>query len=190
MSIPLSHVKEAIIAYTEKFPRSDLQSLQPLLEAINTSDDITARTHLPGHVTTSAVILNEENKVLHIKHKILNTWLLPGGHCENADSTLVSASLREVYEETGIPSDCLKRILPENVPIDIDLHPIPANPRKGEPVHWHADFRFAYRLVSIAKVALQEEEVTDYAWLPLEQMPMRGLANRLYDFIKTSTTAT
>ncbi|WP_232331106.1 NUDIX hydrolase [Thermoactinomyces sp. CICC 10521] len=143
---------------------------------------------MPGHVTTSAVIINDDNRVLHIKHKILNTWLLPGGHCENADSTLVAASLREAREETGIPSDCLKLILPENVPMDIDLHLIPANPRKGEPEHWHADFRFAFRLVSAEKVTLQEEEVTDYAWLPLNQMPMRRLADRLYEFI-TKTSA-
>jgi hypothetical protein len=73
----------------------------------------------------------------------------------------------------------LNLILPENVPIDIGLHYIPANPRKLEAEHWPDDFRFAFRLVSTEKVTLQEEEVTDYAWLPLDQMLLRGLANRM-----------
>lgn len=34
---------------------------------------------------------------------------------------------------------------------------------------------------------MQIEEVTDYAWLPFGQMPMRHLANRLQDWIKISS---
>jgi hypothetical protein len=94
MSIPLSDITQAITVYSQKFPSSDLQPLQPLLEAINTSDDITARTNLPGHVTTSAVIINKENMVLHTKHRILNTWLLPGG--------LLSMTILYVLEPDGI----------------------------------------------------------------------------------------
>ncbi|MGA8941333.1 MAG: NUDIX hydrolase [Thermoactinomyces sp.] len=184
MSIPLSEITQAIAAYSEKFTRSDMQFLQPLLKAMNTSHNITSRSNLPGHVTTSAVIMNGDNRVLHVRHKILNTWLLPGGHCEDADDSLIAASMREAFEETGIQSNCLKRILPANVPIDIDLHDIPENPQKGEPKHWHVDVRFAFRLVSAEKVALQEEEVTDYAWLMLDQMPMRRLANKLYNLIE------
>lgn len=184
MSIPVSEITQAIAAYSEKFTRSNMQFLQPLLKAINTSHNITSRSNLPGHVTTSAVIMNGDNRVLYIRHKILNTWLLPGGHCEDADDSLIAASMREAFEETGIPSNSLKLILPENVPIDIDLHDIPENPRKGEPKHWHADVRFAFRLDSVEKVALQEEEVADYAWLMFDQMPMRRLAERLYDFSK------
>jgi 8-oxo-dGTP pyrophosphatase MutT (NUDIX family) len=69
------------------------------------------------------LILNEEDRVLHIKHKVLKKWLLPDGHCEDTDHSLIHASLREAVEETGIPSDCLIPIQEKNLPLDIDLHP-------------------------------------------------------------------
>ena len=38
-----------------------------------------------------------------IRHKTLDKWLLPGGHIEPEDSSLLGASLRELEEEAGIP---------------------------------------------------------------------------------------
>lgn len=185
MAIPCSEITRAITAYSNRFSDSDIQSLQPLLEAITLSHDITSRTCFPGHVTTSAVIMDDKRRVLYIRHKTLKAWLLPGGHCEETDHSLIEAGLREAFEETGIPPEKLQPILPKNVPIDIDLHDIPDNPVKGEPPHWHADFRFAFRLESFAKVTIQEEEVTGHAWLTLEQMPMRRLADRLRNLVET-----
>lgn len=158
------------------------------MEVINTSQDITSRIHFPGHVTTSAVILNQDFKVLHIRHKFLKKWLLPGGHCEHEDETLMEASLREAFEETGIFSENLKPVLKNNVPIDIDLHLIPYNYEKGEPEHWHADFRFAFFLVSCNNIKLQLEEVTDYAWLSLDQMQMSIVASRLKKIRRSMST--
>ncbi|MCH5585216.1 NUDIX hydrolase [Shimazuella sp. AN120528] len=178
-------IKQVIHLYSIQFPSDNIASLQPLCESMNTS--ITLRTNVSGHVTTSAVIIDPNNRVLHIKHKILKKWLLPGGHCEETDQSLIDASLREAVEETGIPLNCLHCIQEENVPIDIDLHEIPSNPQKDEPGHWHADFRFVFRLDSSQSIILQEEEVTDYAWLSLEEMPMRLLANKLNDFIIQKT---
>ncbi|WP_406403626.1 NUDIX domain-containing protein [Streptomyces sp. NBC_00879] len=43
-------------------------------------------------------------RVLHIKHRALNRWLLPGGHLEPDDTSLLAAAQRELTEETGIPA--------------------------------------------------------------------------------------
>ncbi|QBK13241.1 NUDIX domain-containing protein [Thermoactinomyces vulgaris] len=159
MTILHSEITRSIAAYANRFSVSGMQSLHPLMDVLHHSRDITSRATFPGHVTTSAVIMDEQKRVLHIRHKTLNAWLLPGGHCEKKDRSLIEASLREACEETGISPEQLQPVLPPNVPVDIDLHEIPENPEKGEPPHWHADFRFAFRLQPSAKVIIQEEEV-------------------------------
>ena len=70
---------------------------------------------------------------------------------------------REVYEETGfvcVPdSKDLK-------PIDIDIHEIPANPKKGEDTHLHIDLLYCLRVSS------QEQSIEDiaYAWVAFDQI--------------------
>lgn len=177
MVISLSDINQAIILYETNYSHSDLD---PLHEAILLSGEkITSRENLPGHITTSAVIINKHNQVLRIKHKFLNKWLLPGGHCELEDMTLIEASLREATEETIISSELLERVYPENLLIDIDLHDIPPNLQKKEPRHWHADFRFVFRLRKDKQIILQKEEVSNYVWLSVDKMAMKRLAGKL-----------
>jgi 8-oxo-dGTP pyrophosphatase MutT (NUDIX family) len=48
-----------------------------------------------------------DGRVLHVKHLALNRWLLPGGHLEAEDSSLLAAAQRELTEETGIPASAV-----------------------------------------------------------------------------------
>lgn len=63
-------------------------------------------------------------------------------------------------------------------PIDLDIHRIPANPARGEPEHWHFDFRYLHR-ASAHGVHLQTEEVTGHAWRSPAELPAPRLAARL-----------
>src|SRR5205823_4120680 len=92
------------------------------------------------------------------------------------DATLLDAALREVAEETGIGRQDIAPMGPE--PIHIDIHPIPANPRKGEPAHRHIDFRFVFHTTS-GSGPLQLEEVIAAAWLPLNQVRDEVLRHRM-----------
>ena len=56
---------------------------------------------LEKHFTASALIKNDEGKVLLVYHKKLDVWLYPGGHIE-ANETPDEAVVREVKEETGL----------------------------------------------------------------------------------------
>jgi 8-oxo-dGTP pyrophosphatase MutT (NUDIX family) len=86
-----------------------------------------------------------------------------GGHLDKADTSLVTAALRELTEETGIPAETVNPLRSlSGIPIDINIHPIPANPVKDEPPHHHFDFRFAFLLSAEHPIRLQPEEVTDY----------------------------
>lgn len=99
------------------------------------------RDHLvPGHITGSALLLNnDKTKVLMNHHKSLNKWLCFGGHADGEADILEVAS-REVMEESGI-----EKIEPLSRSIfDLDIHPIPANERKKEAEHLHYDIRYVF----------------------------------------------
>jgi hypothetical protein len=44
----------------------------------------------PGHVTCTALVLHPDGKrILLVHHHRLRRWLLPGGHVEESDGTLM-----------------------------------------------------------------------------------------------------
>lgn len=156
-------IVETVHGYLNLYP-NDRPRLGRLLDALTSGDPITSRATMSGHVTCSALIVNPAGRVLHIRHNALNMWLRPGGHLEPGDTSLLDATMREVTEETGIPATDLTAV--SALPADIDVHPIPANPAKGEGDHWHFDLRYMFTVDHTPQVVLQAEEVHDMAWLP------------------------
>ncbi|MER6827011.1 NUDIX domain-containing protein [Streptosporangium sp. NPDC000563] len=160
MAITADHIRAVIGDYLDAYPE-DKQSLAPALELLDGGADITTRKEFRGHATAAAILAAPDGRILHIRHLVLDSWLLPGGHLEASDVTLLDAALRELSEETGIPTAA---VTPAGErPLQIDIHPIPANPAKGEPDHRHIDFRFLLHTTS-AIGPLQTEEVTAAAW--------------------------
>ncbi|GAB2788471.1 NUDIX hydrolase [Streptomyces daliensis] len=180
MPITAQHVRETLDAYLGQHP-DDKSSLAALSEVLNEAgDSITSRKEFRGHVTAGAILLRPDGRVLTIEHRALAKWLLPGGHIEPSDETLLNAALRELAEETGVTAAQVQAAGP--VPLHVDAHQIPANDAKGEPTHPHFDFRFLCR-TTVNDVVLQEDEVTAYSWQPADTLatePLRGrvLASR------------
>ncbi|WP_326697980.1 NUDIX hydrolase [Streptomyces sp. NBC_01754] len=162
--------------YLDAHPE-DKTGLAPVLALLDTDVDQSSRKEFRAHATAGAVLVGPGNRVLHIRHLVLGKWLLPGGHLEPEDDTLWAAGLRELSEETGIPSASVTLASP--IPVDIDVHPIPANEAKGEPEHQHIDFRFLFRTETADISALQTEEVTDAAWLRVNALASRELSRRV-----------
>ncbi|MGO4387362.1 NUDIX hydrolase [Microvirga sp. 2YAF29] len=134
-------------------------------------DDIHSRRTFPGHVTTSAFILDEEGRqVLLIHHRSLARWLQPGGHYEPPDD-LAQSALREAFEETGVEG---LRLDPwhasSGIPIDIDSHLIPARPARDEPKHWHHDFRYLVRAGRDSRIRPDLAEVHGAEWRDLREL--------------------
>ncbi|MFJ3169253.1 NUDIX hydrolase [Streptomyces roseus] len=175
-------IRKTVEAYLGRHP-GERDALAELLAALDRPVDATARTTLPGHVTCSAVVIDRQGRVLHIRHRASGGLMLtPGGHIEPGDRTLLAAALREVTEEAGIPPDalCLTRQLLGS-PIGIDAHGIDASPSKGEPAHRHYDVRYVFYLVGEEPpaIALQDEEVSGVQWLPQPEVTSPTLRAKL-----------
>ena len=138
--------------------------MEALLES---ASDPFQRDHFaPGHFTASAFVLDPEGeRLLLILHGKLGLWLQPGGHWDPEDGSLQAAARREVHEETGLgPAD----LEPGAPLLDVDVHRIPPNPRKGEPEHRHYDLRVLLRARSTAIQAASDAR--DARWVPLAQV--------------------
>jgi len=141
------------------------------------------RTHLPGHITGSAVVASPElDRIVLTHHRRLGKWLQLGGHSDGHHLTW-EVAMREAEEESGLGrlefAD-LKRLLQPSDPntgfaigndqipliFDIDCHTIPARP--NEPEHIHYDVRFLI-LAPGNQTPVVSEESHDVAWFTIAQ---------------------
>lgn len=129
----------------------------------------------PGHFTGSAVIVTPDfQSVLLTFHGKLNKWLQLGGHADG-DTQIENVALREGTEESGLTD--LKLVSAnisgsELIPLDIDIHQIPA--RGAEPVHEHFDIRFLLVTAKPDSIVISEES-KDLRWFTLDEV--RGVSS-------------
>ncbi len=125
-------------------------------------EDAHSRACLEGHLTASALVVDAARaRALLTHHRKLGRWLQLGGHCDG-DANLPSVALREAREESGIEG---LRVVP--VPVDLDVHPIPARP--GEPEHLHLDTRFVVLAPPGAEPRANHES-HELAWVSPEEL--------------------
>jgi 8-oxo-dGTP pyrophosphatase MutT (NUDIX family) len=141
-------------------------------DAILSLENPFERSIKEGHITASGLVI-KDGKVLLVFHPYIRRWFQPGGHIDNMEPPH-EAAIREVYEETGLLCEIASKDL---CPIDIDIHEIPANPKKGEGSHIHID------LLYWLTVLKQEKPIEDIrcAWFSFEDIEseriQRALAN-------------
>lgn len=161
------HLMNLLTRYLATWP--DEHELVGRFEAFaGAHDDCLLRTCVPGHITASAWILSPDgDAALLTHHKKLGKWLQLGGHVDG-EVQVENACLREAQEESGMQ---MFAFVPwagaELVPLDLDVHAIPA--RHQDPRHDHWDVRFLLRAEPGQDLVISEES-NRLAWAPLERL--------------------
>lgn len=138
------------------------QEKQRVLNFIDEHPDCLNRSCLTGHLTASALVVDENgNRFLLHHHRKLRRWLQFGGHCDG-DGNLVHVAWREAVEESGIES---LAIAPEIV--DVDIHRIPNH--ETVPEHLHLDVRFLI-YAPTGEVPRISEESDEIRWFTPEDL--------------------
>ena len=134
-----------------------------VLAFLNARDDACRRECVPGHVTASALVLDDSGgRVLLTLHPRLGRWVQLGGHCDDADSDIVAAALREATEESGVAD---LRIEPDLAAVHV--HPVTCS--LGVPTR-HLDLQFVAHAPAGAQIAISDESV-DLRWWPIDGLP-------------------
>lgn len=120
----------------------------------------------PVHVTSSAIVVDAQGRVLLHRHKRLGTWLQPGGHVDPGERP-EDGALREVLEETGLVA-----AHPDDGPriLHVDVH-------QGPRGHVHLDLRYLLHADGEAAFAPAEGESTAIAWLGRDEAAARSDAS-------------
>ena len=141
--------------------------------------DCFQRSCFPGHFTGSALVVSSDgSRALLHHHRFLDKWLQFGGHCDG-DEDVLRVAQREAAEESGIAG----LIVPSRRPFDLDIHAIPANPKRGEPAHEHYDLRWMLIAPENAAPVLSDES-HDLRWFSPEEtlaLPIDGGLRRLVE---------
>jgi ADP-ribose pyrophosphatase YjhB (NUDIX family) len=141
----------------------EARMLADIKDFVRRYDNFHSRAETAGHLTGSAWILDEDRThALLTYHGKFDCWVQLGGHVED-DADMLSASLREAREESG-----LAKVKPMSDSIfDVDVHAIPPNPK--EPAHFHYDIRFLFTADRNTPFVVSSES-KDLAWVRLEKI--------------------
>ena len=135
--------------------------------------DCFQRSCRPGHITGAAWILSpDRRRALLAHHRQLDRWLQLGGHADG-QADVEQVALREAREESGIHDFEFVTDGGPLVPLDVDVHQIPARHdaagRLVEDAHEHHDIRFLL-VVRGEEQACASEESYDVRWFTPDQI--------------------
>lgn len=161
-------IRKLTALYLEQFPEEQGKFAE-FQKQLKNEAPLNNRKTFPGHVTGAALVLSpQRDKVLLIHHKFFDTWLQPGGHWDPGEPDPWSAARREAEEETGIQiAEQLAPFADRRIPLDIETQRIPARADKGEPEHYHHDFRYVF-LAASEQLAPLVAEVHSAAWVSFD----------------------
>ncbi len=147
-----------------------------MCDLIESHVDCFERTCRPGHITGAAWILSaDRRRCLLTHHRKLNRWLQLGGHADG-QSQVEEVALREAREESGLNQFDLIPIHGMLMPLDVDVHLIPARYDAAgqliEDAHEHHDVRFLL-IAHAGQEICRSNESHDLAWFTPAEVQQR-----------------
>jgi len=138
---------QSLVRYASQHP-TEVDVVERIIALVEEHADCFLRTCRPGHITGAAwVVSSDHSRVALVHHRKLGRWLQPGGHADG-DGDVVNVAWKEATEETGLDDLSLVDTGGSLVPLDIDVHTIPARyDAQGnliEDAHEHHDIRFLF----------------------------------------------
>jgi 8-oxo-dGTP pyrophosphatase MutT (NUDIX family) len=166
LSLPPKDIRQSTISILTDWQAPDpaQDSLRhAVLAFVYGRADACRRECVAGHVTASALVLDDSGtRVLLTLHPRLGRWVQLGGHCDEDDSDVVAAALREATEESGVAG---LRIVPELAAVHV--HPVVCS--LGVPTR-HLDLQFVAHAPADAQIAISDES-EDLRWWPADALP-------------------
>ncbi|MBD13997.1 MAG: NUDIX hydrolase [Planctomycetaceae bacterium] len=158
--------------YSSRYP-DEAEMLARIRHLVESAPDCFQRTCRPGHITGSAWVLSHDRtKCLLLHHRKLDRWLQPGGHADG-QTEIQQVALREAEEESGLTQLALLGDCQDLVPLDIDVHKIPARfdaaSNMTEDAHEHHDIRFLVVAGANQELVLSEES-HDLRWFTNQEV--------------------
>jgi 8-oxo-dGTP pyrophosphatase MutT (NUDIX family) len=157
MKPSLSHDKETVLKLLSEHVSADTKERDDvnfIVGFVRDHDQIFGKTNPAGHITGSALVVDEQQRILLTYHSKLQRWLQLGGHSEADEQNPAATAYREACEESGLQDLTFEPKLGP-IPIDIDVHLIPA--RRSEAAHYHLDFRYLLRTSKPEQIELTHE---------------------------------
>ena len=147
--------------YLDLYP-DELVVVDHVRQFARVHEDCFERTCLEGHITGSAwVVSADHEKVLLTHHAKLQRWLQLGGHSDGQTDPF-QVALREAREESGMERFREPSGAEPPVPLDLDVHRIPA--RAAEPAHLHLDVRYLL-VAEPGQPLVRTDESNDLRWV-------------------------
>lgn len=136
---------DMLARYRAAFP-AEIDMIDRMCALVESHVDCFLRTCRPGHITGAAWILSaDRRRCLLTHHRKLDRWLQMGGHADG-QWQVDEVALREAREESGLTGFDFVPIDGSLLPLDVDVHQIPARyDQSGQLVedsHEHHDVRF------------------------------------------------
>jgi len=162
----------AVLSDWQAPDRSQDSLRHAVLAFLHARDDACRRECAPGHITASALVLDDSGgQVLLTLHPRLGRWVQLGGHCEDSDGDIVAAALREATEESGVDG---LQIVPNLAAVHV--HALTCS--LGVPTR-HLDLQFVARAPTGAQIVVSDESV-DLRWWPIDDLPAGSDAALVY----------
>lgn len=174
-------LKEDIEKYVP-YNEQEEQDKRVMLKYLNDFDNVLTRENEYGHFSCSAWIVNKERtKVLMIYHNIYKSWSWTGGHADGEED-LLSVTIREVKEETG-----LKTVIPVFDDIfSLEIACVDGHEKRGKYVSSHVHLNLSYLIEADENepIRIKEDENSGVKWIKVEDAEKesceRWMNSRIY----------